>query len=251
MLFNKVPVSLRAIVYQNNSSHQLLNYNARRLVQNWPEAPPNVMAFMPPNIEDRLLPQLPSIPIHFPDVALPYKHPRHNIDMRGPETIHNQLIYRQYGIIALGGGALTGVHLDNLRSKINLFMNPERFFAVWRVDPPWKPVSKKPQGKKLGGGKGKVHHYETPIRAGRIIIEVGGIGDFGEIKRVLTSEAKKLPFYAMPITQEILDNIKMEKERIDANNCNPFEYRDLLRRNFSNSQLKITPKDLKWGGTYF
>ena len=29
-------------------------------------------------------------------------------------------------------------------------------------------------GKKLGGGKGSISHYVTPIKAGRVIMEVGG-----------------------------------------------------------------------------
>lgn len=218
----------------------------------WPESNPDACLFMPKKVEDRQLPQMLYTPVTYPEgVIPPLKHPKANIDMRGPERIHNQLIYRQYGIIALGGGALAGPHIDVIRDRVNKYMDFERFFAVWRIDPPWKAKSKKSLGKKMGGGKNKVHHYETPIRAGRILIEVGGHGEFGEVERILTTICKKLPLYAMPISQEIMDNIKKEKMEIDANNYNPFEYRTLLRKNFSDSQRKISAKELVWGGTYF
>lgn len=47
-------------------------------------------------------------------------------------------------------------------------------FAIWRVDPPWLPRTKKAQGTKLGGGKGSIKEYVTPVKAKRIILEVGG-----------------------------------------------------------------------------
>lgn len=199
-----------------------------------------------------MLASLPYIPTSTPKgVVLPYKYPKADIEMMGPERIHNQLIYKQFGIIALGGGALRGAHYDVIRDRINKYTDFERFFAVWRIDPPWKPKSQKSQGKKMGGGKAKVHHYETPIRAGRILVEMGGIGEFYEIEPILSTICKKMPLYCMPISQEIMDNIQAEKEKIDAENYNPFEYRYLVRNNFSNALFRVRSRDTIWGGTYF
>ena len=50
----------------------------------------------------------------------------------------------------------------------------ENQFAIWRVDAPWLPRTKKAQGTRLGGGKGSIAKYVTPVRANRIILEVGG-----------------------------------------------------------------------------
>lgn len=224
----------------------------KRLIQDWPEVKSNVNAYMPPKLEDRLLPQLPYTPQEWPrGVVGPLKHPRADIDMRGPERVHNQLIYRQYGIIALGGGALKGVHYDIIRERINKWIDTERLFAIWRIDPPWKAVSKLSLGKKLGGGKGKVHHYEFPVKAGRILIEVAGRGEYGEIEPLLTNICTKMPIYTRPISQDIIDDIRKEKMDLDAANYNPFEYRYLLRNNFSNSRNVISANEARWGGTYF
>lgn len=218
----------------------------------WPEVKPNLALIMPKNVEDRKLPSLSHTPQEFPSgVVMPLKYPRKEIEMRGPERIHNQLMYRQFGLIAIGGGALQPWHFDIIMDRVNQYLDFERFFAVWRVDAPYKPVSKLGQNKKLGGGKNKVHHYETPVKAGRVIIEIAGIGEYGEVVRILDYLSDRVPFYMMPISQEIMDKLEAEKREIDAKNYNPFEYRDLLRRNFSNSQLKISPKEIPWGGTFF
>lgn len=208
---------------------------------------------MPKRVEDRMLPTMSYIPTLLPDkVVLPVKYPKKNLDMLGPERVHNQLIYKQYGIIALGGGALKGEHFDIIRDRINKYTDFSRFFAVWRLDPPWKPKSKRSLNKRLGGGKGKVHHYETPVKAGRIMVEMGGMGYFEEIHHILDTICKKMPLYCRPITQEYMDNLKEEKLRLDEANINPFDYRELVRHNFSNTKRLLRPYDMLFGGgTYF
>lgn len=54
-------------------------------------------------------------------------------------------------------------------------------FAIWRVPAPWQPVTKKGQGQRMGGGKGAIDHYVTPIKAGRVILEMGGTCEFAEV----------------------------------------------------------------------
>lgn len=247
-LIQSIHIGVRA---SNSSGTRFTLLTAKRSIQNWPEHKGNADAYMPQKLEDRPLPQLPYTPDKWPkDVEMPLKHPRADIDMRGPERIHNQLIYRQYGIIAIGGGALAGPHYEAIRLRINKYLDTERFFAIWRIDPPWKAVSKTSLGKKRGGGKAKVHHYEFPVKAGRILIEVAGIGEYGEVKDLLENVCGKLPLYGMPVSQQILDELRDEKLALDEANYNPFNYRYLVRNNFSDSQRKVSPKDLVWGGTY-
>lgn len=102
----------------------------------------------------------------------PQKMMKRLIDMRGPELYHTRLIHRQYGIRAVLGGKLRHGHLEMIRNGIGRHMDDTRMFARWRVDAPWKSVTKKGQGHRMGGGKGSVDHYVTPVRSGRIIVEV-------------------------------------------------------------------------------
>lgn len=50
-------------------------------------------------------------------------------------------------------------------------------------------------GKRMGGGKGSVHHYATPVKAGRIIIEVGGKVEFEEVYPFLNRVSFLMCFY--------------------------------------------------------
>ncbi|VDM34177.1 unnamed protein product [Toxocara canis] len=61
----------------------------------------------------------------------------------------------------------------------------DKQFAVWRVPAPWLPRTKKAQGTKLGGGKGNISKYVTPVRANRIILEVGGFITEFEVRKFL------------------------------------------------------------------
>jgi len=74
-----------------------------------------------------------------------------------------------------------------MRIGINKKIDESRMFAVWRIEAPWKPVTHKGVGHKMGGGKGSIDHYVTPVKAGRIIIELGGKCEFSEIYMMLVS----------------------------------------------------------------
>jgi large subunit ribosomal protein L16 len=99
----------------------------------------------------------------------PRKYPRQMHDIRGPELVNNQLLHKQYGIIvciarpktcpvdpvcshslylSLKRQALTGIqltinHINLIRTSVNHHLNVAKMFAVWRIEPPWKPVTKK------------------------------------------------------------------------------------------------------------
>ena len=61
-------------------------------------------------------------------------------------------------------------------------LDQKKTFAIYRVDAPYKPITSHGVGKKMGGGKGSIDHYGTPVKAGRIILEIGKgfiVGFFG------------------------------------------------------------------------
>lgn len=97
---------------------------------------------------------------------------------------------------ALGGGYIHWGHIEMMRLTINRKMDSRTTFARWRINSPYKPVTRKGLGQRMGGGKGAIDHYVTPIRYGRLIVEVGGKVELGEVEHILTEVAKKLPFPA-------------------------------------------------------
>lgn len=170
--------------------------------------------------------------------------------MRGPELVHNTLLHKQYGIVATGGGRLRWGHLEMLRLTIGRKMDTNRMFAIWRVQAPWQPVTKKGQGQRMGGGKGSIDHYVTPVKAGRVILEVGGKCEYAEVKGFLENVAAKLPFKAMAVSQEMLDQMKAEEERREEENINPFTMKYVIQNNLSGCHKWVSPVDYKWFGKY-
>ncbi|CAB3359754.1 Hypothetical predicted protein [Cloeon dipterum] len=166
--------------------------------------------------------------------------------MRGPEEYHTFLIHKQFGIQALSGGRMKFNHFEMLRYTLGRKINTNTMFAQWRLDPPWQPVTKKGQGQRMGGGKGAIDHYVTPLKAGRIILEIAGNCTFAEVQPWLEEVAKKLPFKARAVSHEMLNKEK-EKEIEDAKrNINPYTMEFVIRNNMGGVQNWISPFDRKW-----
>nr|CAI5839791.1 unnamed protein product [Callosobruchus analis] len=166
--------------------------------------------------------------------------------MRGEEQIHNYLLHKQYGIMALGGGRLKWGHFEMMRLTVGRKMDQDRMFAIWRVDNPWFPVTKKGQGQRMGGGKGAIDHYVTPVKSGRIILELGGKCEFREVKDFLTDCANKLPFKAIAVSQKMLDETKAKEKWEQENNQNPYTMKYLIQNNMGGCQRWISPIDFKY-----
>ncbi|XP_026472975.1 LOW QUALITY PROTEIN: 39S ribosomal protein L16, mitochondrial-like [Ctenocephalides felis] len=208
--------------------------------------------FAPPVKYDHIqLPEKPKlkflekVPQYAPGLRPPKMQKRLRL-MRGPELIHNTLIHKQYGIMALSGGRLRAGHMEMMRLGIGRRIDVDRMFAIWRVDPPWQPVTKKGQGQRMGGGKGAIDHYVTPIKHGRIILEVAGHCEFEEVKRFLTEICQKLPFKAMVVSQEILEAREQKEKRIEEENINPYTLEYIIKNNLAGCHRWISPFDRKW-----
>jgi len=186
----------------------------------------------------------------FPAGTRPPKMQKRLRYMRGPEKVHNFLMYRQYGIIATGGGRLRHGHFEMMRLSIGRKLDKERMFAVWRVDPPWQPVTKKGQGHRMGGGKGSIDHYVTPVKAGRVIVEIGGNCEFFEVKKILTQVANQLPFKAEAVSQEILDEEAAKEKWLEENNLHLWTWKYVIQNNMLGCHRWTSPSDKLWFNKY-
>lgn len=170
--------------------------------------------------------------------------------MRGPEPVHTFLQHKQYGIQAMGGGRMRWGHFEMLRLSIGRKLDTSRMFAIWRVDAPWQPLTKQGQGQRMGGGKGAIDHYVTPVKAGRIIVEVAGKCEFEEVKAWLQTYADQLPFAARAVSHEMLmQEAKQEKEN-EERNLNPFTMKYVIQNNLGGCHRWLSPVDHKWFGKY-
>ena len=69
----------------------------------------------------------------------------------------------------------------------------QRGGKIWIRIFPDKPVTKKPPEVTLGGGKGAVDHYVSPIRRGRILFEMDGVSE------ATAREAMRLAGHKLPM----------------------------------------------------
>ncbi|KAL3862498.1 hypothetical protein ACJMK2_008458 [Sinanodonta woodiana] len=170
--------------------------------------------------------------------------------MRGPELIHNKLQYAEFGIQAVQGGRLRHGQIEAVRGIMYRNIDEKRMFSIWRIDQPWQAVTKKGQGKRMGGGKGSIDRYEFPVRPDRIILEVGGTVEFQEVRKFMEQAAHILPFKARVVTKEMLMKEKEEEERIKRENMNPFTFEYCAKRNFLGMNVWLSPYDYRWHNKY-
>lgn len=202
--------------------------------------------------EKHRLPVVPRVPPFW--TSAPVKQPRGTKElyrMMGEELHHNKLQLKQFGIVAIHGGCLEYRHFEAMRQTIGRKLEAKKSFAIYRVPPPYKPVTRIGQGKRLGGGKGSIDHYMTPIKAGRVILEVGGKVSWEEVKPWLSNVAKMLPFEAIAVNDDILTKLDAEEKRLlHTENKNPITFEWLVRNNIRDCLRFVSPYDQKWFGKF-
>ncbi|XP_077177172.1 large ribosomal subunit protein uL16m [Paroedura picta] len=186
-----------------------------------------------------------------PNLPIVRREPKNLRDIRGFSTEATEFTEGQYGILAMGGGYLRWGHFEMIRLTINRNLNPRKMFAVWRVPAPYKPITRKGLGQRMGGGKGAIDHYVTAVKAGRLIVEVGGYVQFGEVEHFLTQVAQKLPFPAIAVSRESLQEMRDKEEERRQNNQNPWTFERIITSNMLGMRKYLSPYDLKLKGRYW
>ena len=140
--------------------------------------------------QERKLTYVPSQPILVKEEKV--KKQLHHIIGVEEDVKKNTILNKQFGVVALSGGYFRHEHFEHVRSAVNAQIE-ENMYAQWVIPPPWKPVTKKSQGARMGAGKGDIHHYVTPVKKFNVIFVVGGKFQYVYIKRWIESLAKTMP----------------------------------------------------------
>lgn len=98
----------------------------------------------------------------------------------------------------------------------------------------------------MGGGKGPIDHYVTPIKAGRIIIELGGKCEFAEALPFLREVAEKLPFRAKAVSFEMMKEEEEKAKQLAELNINPYTAEYVIKNNMGGCHKWISRYDKKW-----
>lgn len=186
-----------------------------------------------------------------PDVAKVAREPRNLADIRGPATEGREFQEGEYGILALGGGYLHFGHFEMIRLTLNRKFDPRTTFSIWRVEAPQKPITRKGLGQRMGGGKGAVDHYVTPVKSDQLIVEVGGHVEFEEVLPILEQVAKKLPFPAKAVNRDSLRMMREEVEERKRNNQNPWTFERIVTRNMLGCRKYMSPYELQYKGRFW
>ncbi|KAI6215372.1 Ribosomal-L16 domain-containing protein [Aphelenchoides besseyi] len=203
----------------------------------------------PPDGQTKL-PPMPTEPFYDSEAGeAKFKTTKRMVEARGVEEVHNTLIHKQYGLAAVSGGFIGPKEFKLMTTSVNKNLAP-RQFAIWRVPAPWLPRTKKAQGTKLGGGKGSIHHYVTPVRSGRIIFEIGGHITDIEARAYLSFMPDFLPFQTEFVSEEILQKRRDEEREIELYNQNPYNWDHVIKYNMQNCCGWLSQYDIIWRGKY-
>ncbi|MBU2566122.1 50S ribosomal protein L16 [Patescibacteria group bacterium] len=108
------------------------------------------------------------------------------------------LAFGEFGLKATTPVWLTSRQIEACRRVLTRYTR--RGGKIWIRVFPDKPITKRGNEIRMGGGKGSVDHYVAPIRPGTILFEMDGI-PADKAKEALEKAAYKLPCKAVYITR--------------------------------------------------
>lgn len=108
---------------------------------------------------------------------------------KGVATRGTEVAFGDFGLKALEANWLSSAEIEAARRKIT-FMT-KRAGKYWIRIFPHKPITKKPVGVKMGGGKGAIETYVAIVKPGTIMFEIGGV-DALTAKEALRKAGHKL-----------------------------------------------------------
>ncbi len=110
---------------------------------------------------------------------------------QGKAQAGNVINFGDFGMQALESAWVTSNQIEAARRAITRYIR--RGGKVWIRVFPDKPVTKKPAETRMGGGKGLVDHWVSVVKAGRIMFELGGVGE------KVARESIRLAAHKLPI----------------------------------------------------
>ena len=115
----------------------------------------------------------------------------HRGSLKGKAQSGNTVVFGEYGLQALESAWLTAEQIEAGRRAITRYIH--RGGKVWIRMFPDKPVSKKPAETRMGSGKGLPDHWVAVVKTGRMLFELGGVGE------KVAKEAIRLASHKLPV----------------------------------------------------
>ena len=131
---------------------------------------------------------------------------QHRLPYEGHAKGNTELHFGDYGLVANEGAWVTSQQIEAARIAMTRYM--KRGGKVWINIFPHLPLTKKALGVRQGKGKGSVEGYVAVVKKGKIMFEIGEVGE--DIAR----EALRLASHKLPMTCKF---IKKENIGGDSN----------------------------------
>jgi large subunit ribosomal protein L16 len=119
--------------------------------------------------------------------------------MRGEAHGGASVAFGEYGLQALDRGWITSQQIEAARRAITRFI--KRGGKLWIRVFPDKPVTKKPAETRMGSGKGNPEVWVAVVRPGRVMFELGGLGE-AAAREAMTLAGHKLPIKTRFVQRE-------------------------------------------------
>ena len=115
----------------------------------------------------------------------------HRGHRRGKAQSGSTITFGDFGLQILESAWISAEQIEAARRAITHHIR--RGGKVWIRAFPDKPVTKKPAETRMGGGKGLPDHWVAVVKSGRIMFEMGGVGE------KVAKEAMRLASHKLPI----------------------------------------------------
>lgn len=118
---------------------------------------------------------------------------------KGKATRGVTVSFGEFGLKALSPAWLTARQIEAARKTIA--HETKRSGKLWIRVFPDKPITHKPAGVKMGGGKGDIEQYVAVIKPGKVIFELSGL-TIDAAKEAFRKASHKLPFKTQFVARE-------------------------------------------------
>jgi large subunit ribosomal protein L16 len=118
---------------------------------------------------------------------------------RGVATRGSVISFGDFGMKSLGVAWVTAAQIESARRTITHSL--KKGGRVWVRIFPDKPITSRPAGKRMGGGKGDISTYVAVVRPGLILFEVAG-ADPAIIREAFRKASAKLPIPIKIVSRE-------------------------------------------------
>jgi len=110
---------------------------------------------------------------------------------RGNATRGNYIAFGDYGLQSLSNERITSRQIEAARQAMTRYV--KRGGKIWIRIFPHPPVSRKPLGLKMGGGKGNPEFFVAKVKNGTVMFEMKGVPE--DVAR----EAMRLASHKLPV----------------------------------------------------